>query len=77
VIPEHTPEKFPVSSMAAEKNVDWKQEGQPYTPAGHGNDEPSSNHQEDNFLAEAQSGFGNKLKRLFNRVWGLLSRKRG
>ena len=76
-VQERTPEEFPVSGMAAEKNVAYEQEAQPDTPTGKGNDEPSRNHPEDNFLAGARSGFGQKLKRWFNRVWGLLSRKGG
>jgi hypothetical protein len=73
---ELTPEEFPFSGMAAEMDVAYEQEKQPDTPTGQGNDEPFSNHQEDNFLEESSSGFGRKLKRLFNRVWGLLSGKR-
>ena len=74
-VPEHVPDEFLVSSMAAEKIVAYEQEGQPYTPSGHVNDEPSRNHLEEKLMAGAQSGFGKKLKRWFNQVWGLLSRK--
>jgi len=75
-VPEHAPDEFPVSSMAAEKNVAYEQEGQQDTPSGHGNDEPSRNHLKEKLMAKAQSGFGKKLKRWFNRVWGFLSGKR-
>ena len=74
-VPEHVPDEFPISSMTSGVNVAYEQEGQPYTPTGQGNDEPIRNHQEDKFMAGARSGFGKKLKRWFNRVWGLLSRK--
>jgi hypothetical protein len=73
--PEHAPDEFPVSSMAAEKNVSYQQEGQLDTPINQGIDEPSRNHQEDNLIAGARSGFGKKLKRWLNRVWGFLTRK--
>jgi hypothetical protein len=62
--------------MAAEKNVAHEQEGQQDTPSGHVNDEPSRNHLEEKLMAGAQSGFGKKLKRWINRVWGFLSGKR-
>ena len=75
-VPEHVPDEYPVSSMASEVNVEYEQEGQPHTPTGQGNDEASRNYQEDKILAGARSGFRKKLKRWFNRVWGLLARKR-
>jgi SNF2 family DNA or RNA helicase len=75
VVPEHAPDEFPVSSMAAENNISYQQEGQFATPTEQGNDKPSRYPQEDELMPVARSGFGKKLKRWINRIWGLLSRK--
>ena len=74
-VPEHGSDEFLASSMVAEQNNHYDQEGQPNAPLDQENDHPSGNDQDEKSNAGIRSGFRNKLKRWINRVWSFLARK--
>jgi superfamily II DNA/RNA helicase len=73
--PEQASDGILTGSMAAEEDSPYEPTDQTDASTGQGNDESFWAHQNEKSIPGMRSGFGKKLKRWINRIWGFLTRK--